>query len=89
MKFRNRFRFVITQYVQLDVLSPSSKNTLTTLDGNENTSLDVISNKKAEKQINEDVRNMMTNLFANLEEELNTFIELIEKQDSLYVFILF
>lgn len=68
--------------MQLDVLSPSSRNTLTTLEG-----IDIepanLSNKKVEKQINEDVRNMMTNLFMCLEEELNGLIEHVEKQDSL------
>lgn len=69
---------------QLDVLSPSSKNTLTTLDGIETaTDTSLLSHRKAEKQINEDVRNMMNSLFSCLEEQLINLIGHIEKQDSL------
>lgn len=64
------------------MLSPSSKNTLTTLDGVE-TDTSVLSHRKAEKQVNEGVRNMMNSLFSCLEEELINFIGHIEKQDSL------
>lgn len=66
----------------MDILSPSSKNTLTTLDGIEADNT-VLPHRKVEKQINEDVRNMMGNLFSCLEEELLSFINHIEKQDSL------
>lgn len=69
-------------FSQLDVLSPTSKNTLTTLDGID-TDTSVLSHRKVEKQINEDVRNMMNSLFSCLEEELLNFIGYIEKQDSL------
>ncbi|KAF2900398.1 hypothetical protein ILUMI_05792 [Ignelater luminosus] len=70
-------------FFQLDILSPSSKNTLTTLDGIE-ADTTVLPHRKVEKQINEDVRNMMGNLFSCLEEELLSFINHIEKQDSFY-----
>lgn len=66
----------------MDVLSPTSKNTLTTLDGVESEST-VVPVKKMEKQINEEVRNMMASLFSCLEEELISFLGHIEKQDSL------
>lgn len=66
----------------MNVLSPSSKNTLTTLDGVE-TDASILPHRKAEKQVNEDVRNMMNQLFSCLEEELVNFIGYIEKQDSL------
>ncbi|KAK4883341.1 hypothetical protein RN001_006660 [Aquatica leii] len=67
-------------FFQLDILSPSSKNTLTTLDGIEADAA-VVPHRKVEKQINEDVRNMMGCLFSSLEEELLSFIAPIEKQD--------
>ncbi|KAF5308647.1 hypothetical protein FQR65_LT06108 [Abscondita terminalis] len=67
-------------FFQLDILSPSSKNTLTTLDGIEADTA-VVPHRKVEKQINEDVRNMMGSLFSCLEEELLSFIGHIEKQD--------
>lgn len=67
----------------MDVLSPSSRNTLTTLERVEEDIANVLTNKKAEKQINEDVRNMMTNLFTCLEEELMGLIEHIKEQDDL------
>lgn len=77
-------------FFQLDVLSPTSKNTLTTLDGSE-CDVNVLPFKKAEKQINEDVRNMMINLFFCLEEELINFLSHIEKQDNfscMYILVL-
>lgn len=62
------------------MLSPSTKNTQTTLDGiNDNVSLD----KKFDKKMDEDVRKVMGSLFLCLEEELLNFIGCIEKQDSL------
>ncbi|XP_063909269.1 exocyst complex component 1 isoform X2 [Zophobas morio] len=70
-------------FFQLDVLSPSSKNTLTTLDGPE-IDVNVVSPRKAEKQINEDVRNMMSNLFSCLKSELDSLIDHIKRQDSFY-----
>lgn len=39
--------------------------------------------KKAEKQTNEDVRNIMTSLFYCLEEEFLSFLNIVEKQDPL------
>ncbi|KAF5273489.1 hypothetical protein FQA39_LY07506 [Lamprigera yunnana] len=68
-------------FFQLDILSPSSKNTLTTLDGIEADAA-VVPHRKVEKQINEDVRNIMGSLFSCLEEELLSFIGNIEKQDG-------
>ncbi|KAL3276809.1 hypothetical protein HHI36_012172 [Cryptolaemus montrouzieri] len=70
-------------FFQLDVLSPSSKNTLTTLDGTE-ISTEVLPQRKVEKQVNEDVRNMMMNLFSCLKSELDNLIEHIKRQDSFY-----
>ncbi|KAK5650695.1 hypothetical protein RI129_001724 [Pyrocoelia pectoralis] len=78
-------------FFQLDILSPSSKNTLTTLDGIEADTA-VVSHRKVEKQINEDVRNMMGSLFSCLEEELLNLISHIEKQDvfcCMYVLVRF
>ncbi|KAK9882783.1 hypothetical protein WA026_023201 [Henosepilachna vigintioctopunctata] len=71
------------KFFQLDVLSPSSKNTLTTLDGAE-VQVEVLSPRLVEKQINEDVRNMMTNLFSCLKSELDSLIDHIKRQDSFY-----
>ncbi|KAI4458170.1 sec3/syntaxin-related [Holotrichia oblita] len=68
-------------FFQLDVLSPSTKNTQTTLDGIENDSTPI--DKKPEKKMDEDVRKVMSSLFLCLEEELLNFIGCIEKQDSL------
>lgn len=67
---------------QLDVISPTSKNTQTTLDGTE-LPTEVVPQRKAEKQIDEDVRNMMSNLFTCLKTELDLLIDHIKKQDSL------
>lgn len=39
--------------------------------------------RKVDRQINEDVRRMMTSLFNVLEPELNSFILSFEKLDSL------
>lgn len=73
---------IINENFQLDVLSPSSKNTLTTLDGTE-IQTEAIPQRKVDKQINEDVRNMMTNLFSCLKSELDNLIDHIKRQDSL------
>lgn len=43
----------------------------------------VLPQKRIEKQINEEVRRMMSVLFACLEPELNNFISHYEKLDSL------
>lgn len=45
----------------------------------------VLPQKRVDRQINEDVRRMMTSLFNVLEPELNNFILSFEKLDSLYV----
>ncbi|XP_049783051.1 exocyst complex component 1 [Schistocerca cancellata] len=81
-------------FFQLDVLSPSTKNTQTTLDGlGLDTKNDMDSSpqvpgalplKKMEKQINEEVRRMMGDLFNCLEPELMNFISYYEKIDSFY-----
>lgn len=76
---------IVILILQLDVLSPSSRNTLTTLERIEEDATNVLTNKKAEKQMNEDVRNMMANLFTCLEEELMGLIDYIKEQDDLYV----
>lgn len=68
-------------FFQLDVLNNSYKNPLTAPYGTDEQQLVV--DKKAEKQINEDVRNMMGSLFSCLEEELVSLIGHIEKQDAL------
>ena len=69
-------------FFHLDVLSPTMKNTQTTLDGVEGEVI-TVPHKKAEKQMNEEVRGMMSDLFSCLEEELISFIAHLEKQDSL------
>lgn len=46
----------------------------------------LVPQKRVDRQINEDVRRMMTSLFNILESELNSFINSFEKLDSLYVF---
>ncbi|XP_066156360.1 exocyst complex component 1 [Euwallacea fornicatus] len=72
------------KFFQLDVLSPTSKNTLTTLDGGEVTIEINLSQKKVEKQIDEDVRSMMSSLFSCLKTELDLLIDHIKRQDSFY-----
>jgi hypothetical protein len=67
------------------------QNTQTTLDGlgtDSKSETDAISTaalplKKMEKQINEEVRRMMGDLFGCLEPELVSFIAYYEKMDSL------
>ncbi|KAL1488467.1 hypothetical protein ABEB36_014938 [Hypothenemus hampei] len=72
------------KFFQLDVLSPTSKNTLTTLDGCESNLEIILPQKKLEKQIDEDVKSMMSNLFSCLKTELDLLIDHIKKQDSFY-----
>ncbi|CAH1965658.1 unnamed protein product [Acanthoscelides obtectus] len=73
------------KFFQLDVISPTSKNTQTTLDGAEFQEIEIIlPTKKAEKQLDEDVKNMMSNLFSCLKTELDLLIDHIKKQDSFY-----
>lgn len=82
-------------FFQLDVLSPTGKNTQTTLDsvvgadvGKDEkdtaagTAL-IVPQKRIDRQINEEVRRMMISLFGILEPELNNFIISFEKLDSL------
>lgn len=45
-----------------------------------------IEQRKVEKQINEDIQNMMSSLFSCLKSELDNLIDQIKRQDSLYVF---
>ncbi|XP_969314.1 exocyst complex component 1 [Tribolium castaneum] len=71
-------------FFQLDVLTHGSKNTLTTLDGPAPETESVVSPRKAEKQINEDVRNMMSSLFSCLKSELDSLIDHIKRQDNFY-----
>ncbi|XP_023018204.1 exocyst complex component Sec3 [Leptinotarsa decemlineata] len=71
------------KFFQLDVINPTTKNTQTTLDGTESIT-EVVSVRKAEKQIDEDVRNMMSNLFSCLKTELDLLIDHIKKQDNFY-----
>lgn len=74
-------------FFQMDVLSPTSRNTQTTLEAvaeREDPAVIVSPpQKKIDRQINEEVRKMMTELFACLEPELNSFIQSFEKVDSL------
>lgn len=80
-------------FFQLDVISPTGKNTQTTLDAStselvvQRDDLDTTINipqRRIDRQINEEVRKMMGELFANLEAELNSFILSFEKLDSYY-----
>ncbi|XP_052872288.1 exocyst complex component 1 [Anopheles cruzii] len=83
-------------FFQLDVISPTGKNTQTTLEaGNggetlvsgqkdERDSAVQIPQRRLDRQINEDVRKMMGELFSSLESELNSFILSFEKLDSYY-----
>ncbi|XP_046670906.1 exocyst complex component 1 isoform X2 [Homalodisca vitripennis] len=76
-------------FFQLDVLSPTTKNTQTTLDGlsgDNRTELEavVLPQKRIEKQVNEEVRKMMADIFSCIEPELVNFINHHEKLDSIY-----
>uniref|UniRef100_A0A1Y9HB66 Exocyst complex component Sec3 PIP2-binding N-terminal domain-containing protein n=1 Tax=Anopheles farauti TaxID=69004 RepID=A0A1Y9HB66_9DIPT len=80
-------------FFQLDVISPTGKNTQTTLDASSSeaavqkderdTALH-IPQRRLDRQINEEVRRMMGELFANLETEINSFILSFEKLDNYY-----
>lgn len=76
-------------FFQLDILSPTGKNTQTTLDdlsvtpSKEERDALVLPQKRIDRQINEEVRRMMTELFGVLENELINFILTFEKKDSL------
>ncbi|XP_039288046.1 exocyst complex component 1-like isoform X3 [Nilaparvata lugens] len=76
-------------FFQLDVLSPTTKNTQTTLDGigldNRLESEPVaLPQKRIEKQVNEEVRRMMGDIFGCIEPELVNFINHHERIDSIY-----
>uniref|UniRef100_A0A1L8DVX7 Putative exocyst protein sec3 n=1 Tax=Nyssomyia neivai TaxID=330878 RepID=A0A1L8DVX7_9DIPT len=74
-------------FFQMDVLSPTTRNTQTTLEAGERDDTVVTMTppqKKIDRQINEEVRKMMTELFGCLEPELNSFIQSFEKVDSFY-----
>ncbi|XP_068143140.1 LOW QUALITY PROTEIN: exocyst complex component 1 [Drosophila tropicalis] len=100
-------------FFQMDVISPTTKNTQTTLEM-EKAVPDIMSQSlivgssaagasspsptvdgvppqdKIDRQINEDVRNLMIGLFGCLEPELVSFIQSFERVDSfysLYVFV--
>lgn len=67
------------KFFQLDVLSPVSRP-----DGGIDIQIEGVSQRKAEKQVDEDVRNMMGSLFACLKTELDLLIDCTRKQDSFY-----
>lgn len=72
-------------FFQLDILSPtsSSKNTPSfAVTPNKDNSLN-IPQKRLDRQINEEVRRMMSELFGILESELVSFIASFEKLDTL------
>ncbi|XP_050532723.1 exocyst complex component 1 isoform X2 [Daktulosphaira vitifoliae] len=73
-------------FFQLDVPSSTSKNTQTTLDGTDIKSNIELSIPKTriEKKMNEEVRKMMSEIFASIEPELISFIQYHERMDSTY-----
>ncbi|XP_017111862.1 exocyst complex component 1 [Drosophila elegans] len=84
-------------FFQMDVISPTTKNTQTTLEmekavdmshsiiaGAVSPSGDVVPQKRIDRQINEDVRKLMMGLFGCLEPELVSFIQSFERVDSFY-----
>lgn len=76
------------EFFQLTVLSPTGKNTMTTLDAitpdkDERDTALALPQKKIDRQINEEVRKMMGELFGSLETELINYIMGFEKYDSL------
>ncbi|XP_046397854.1 exocyst complex component 1 isoform X2 [Ischnura elegans] len=82
------------RFFHLDVATPDNdKNTQTTLDAPSSEAVEEVSSspnpipipqKRAEKQMNEEVRKMMGELFASLESELISFVAHYEKVDSFY-----
>lgn len=83
-------------FFQMDVISPTTKNTQTTLEmekavdmtqsiisGAVSPSGDGVPQKRIDRQINEDVRKLMMGLFGCLEPELVSFIQSFERVDSL------
>ncbi|XP_055843951.1 exocyst complex component 1 [Episyrphus balteatus] len=78
-------------FFQMDVISPTTKNTQTTLDAlesqpepKEQDSSNLLPQKKIDRQINEEVRKLMMALFGCLEPELISFIQSFDKMDSFY-----
>lgn len=80
------------RFFHLDVATPDNdKNTQTTLDAPSSEAAEEVSpnplplpQKRAEKLMNEEVRRMMGELFASLEQELISFVAHYEKVDSFY-----
>lgn len=83
----NEQKFCVS-FFQLDVISPTGRNTQTTLDVSVTEPdvivIDALPNKKIARQVNEEVRKTMGELFTSLEEELLSFISQLERQDSFY-----
>ncbi|XP_014251486.1 exocyst complex component 1 [Cimex lectularius] len=75
-------------FFQLDILSPTSKNTQTTLDGLSSDSKSEetvqIPMRKVERQMNEEVRKMMGEIFRCIEPGLISFISHYEQIDSMF-----
>ncbi|XP_017134765.1 exocyst complex component 1 [Drosophila miranda] len=85
-------------FFQMDVISPTTKNTQTTLDMEKAVDMsqsgiaalaasptaEGVPQKRIDRQINEDVRKLMMGLFGCLEPELVTFIQSFERVDSFY-----
>ncbi|KAH8319527.1 hypothetical protein KR067_012707 [Drosophila pandora] len=84
-------------FFQMDVISPTTKNTQTTLEmekavdmsqsvlaGAVSPSAEGVPQKRIDRQINEDVRKLMMGLFGCLEPELVSFIQSFERVDSFY-----
>ncbi|KAK9498728.1 hypothetical protein O3M35_003298 [Rhynocoris fuscipes] len=82
-------RFAVS-FFQLDILSPTTKNTQTTLDAaisNDNSKseeITTIPSHKIERQMNEEVRKMMGDIFGCIEPELIQFTSFFEKIDAMY-----
>ncbi|KAL1138810.1 hypothetical protein AAG570_008872 [Ranatra chinensis] len=75
-------------FFQLDSVSPTSKNTQTTLDGlaleNRLEEPIILPQQRDERQMNEEVRKMMAEIFGCIEPELVNFINHYEKVDGIY-----
>ncbi|XP_017026432.1 exocyst complex component 1 [Drosophila kikkawai] len=85
-------------FFQMDVISPTTKNTQTTLEMEKavdmsqsavlgtaiSPSAEGVPQKRIDRQINEDVRKLMMGLFGCLEPELVSFIQSFERVDSFY-----
>ncbi|XP_034656703.1 exocyst complex component 1 [Drosophila subobscura] len=84
-------------FFQMDVISPTTKNTQTTLEMEKAVDMsqsaiaaaasptaEGVPQKRIDRQINEDVRKLMMGLFGCLEPELVTFIQSFERVDSFY-----